>query len=63
MTHKISIWSKRKEDGRGFIIETRLTVTEDMLLEWATEKYEDEHEYSLSTNRVYYALLDSTTHD
>jgi len=61
MRHKIDIWSKNKETGKGFIIEAHIELTEEDVEDLALADYLNDHD--VGNDRIYWATLDSTIHD
>ena len=61
MKHSLSIWSKRKSDGKSFIIHAHVTVTQEQIEELAVNEYIDGNS-NINEDREYWAELDETTH-
>ena len=59
MKHKIIIWSKNKESGRNFRVETEIIIDENDINEFALKKYKDG--YYLDENKEYWGEIDETT--
>ena len=60
MEHKISIWSKNKETGKGFIIETHVKITQEQIQEFALNEFLEN--CSIDEDKEYFAELDETIH-
>ena len=65
MEHTVLIWSKRKETGKGFLngflIETRIKLSQEQIEEIALKQYMDFH--GISEDREYWAELEETKHN
>ena len=61
MVHTVMIWSKRKKDGKGFLIETRIKIDQSQIENMALAEYKN---YMSSTNddREYWAEIEQTIH-
>jgi len=60
MEHTIVIWSKRKKTGKGFLIETRVKLSQSEIEEIALKQYVFNH--GISEDREYWAELEETKH-
>jgi hypothetical protein len=60
MKHKMLIWSKNKETGKQFRIETHIEISQEQVEEWAMKEYSED--YLLDKDKEYWAELDETTH-
>ncbi|MHA2366836.1 MAG: hypothetical protein ACXAC7_22990 [Candidatus Hodarchaeales archaeon] len=54
------IWSKNKETGKQFRIETHIEISQEQVEEWAMKEYSED--YLLDKDKEYWAELDETTH-
>ncbi len=64
MEHTVIIWSKLKiplGESSGYIIETKIKLTDSDIEELALQKFKDERS-SLNTNREYFGELEETKH-
>ena len=60
MEHTVLIWSKRKETIQGFLIETRVKLSQSEIEEIALKQYVFNH--GISDEREYWAELEETKH-
>ena len=60
MEHTIAIWSKRKDTGKMFLIETRVKLSQSEIEGIALKQYIFNH--GISEDREYWAELEETKH-
>jgi len=63
MKHRFDIWSKRKNDGRGYLIETSIVIIQEDMEEMVTKFYLEQYSFSVMEDREYWAELKETIHD